>query len=258
MTVILSCKDLSKHFGGVAAVDGVDLEVQEGHIHSIIGPNGAGKSTFFNLISGEVELSSGQVYFKGDEITHFPPHRLPHLGISRCFQLTNVFPKLTVYENVWAALFARLRGGVLDFLRKAKQFAEVEEQTEAIIDEVGLSHKISERAETLSHGQSRMLEMAITLAGLPTLMLLDEPTQGLAPEATHEMTDLIRRLAGKYTILLIEHKMAMVMQLCQHIVVLNFGEKIGEGSPQQVQADPAVIEAYMGLESDDAADGRGA
>ncbi len=246
MTVILSCRGLSKHFGGVAAVDGVDLDVREGHIHSIIGPNGAGKSTFFNLISGEVELSAGQVFFKGDEITHLPPHRLPHLGISRCFQLTNVFPKLTVRENVWAALFARQRGGVMDFLRKPKRFADVEERTAAIVEEVGLGHKISERAETLSHGQSRMLEMAITLAGLPTLMLLDEPTQGLAPEATHEMTDLIRRLAGKYTILLIEHKMHIVMEISDVISVLNLGQIIAEGKPDEIQRNQQVQDAYLG------------
>lgn len=246
MTVILSCEDLSKHFGGVAAVAGVDLEVREGDIHSIIGPNGAGKSTFFNLISGEVPLTSGRVRFKGRDITHSPPHRLPHLGISRCFQLTNVFPKLTVYENVWAAMFARHRSGPFDFLRGAKRFAEVAEKTERIIEDVGLGHKISERAETLSHGQSRMLEMAITLAGLPTLMLLDEPTQGLAPEATHEMTELIRRLAGNYTILLIEHKMHLVMEISDVVSVLNLGQIIAEGKPEEIQSNQLVQDAYLG------------
>lgn len=246
MTILLSCMDISKQFGGVAAVSGVNLDVRKGHIHSIIGPNGAGKSTFFNLISGEVPLTSGKVYFKDQDITHFPSHRLPHIGISRCFQLTNVFPKLTVYENVWAAMFARHRGGTLDFLRKADRFLEVKEKTEQIIEEVGLTHKISARAETLSHGQSRMLEMGITLAGLPTLMLLDEPTQGLAPEASQEMTQLIQRLAGKYTILLIEHKMHLVMEISDVISVLNLGQIIAEGKPEEIQNNQLVQDAYLG------------
>ncbi|MGI9418457.1 MAG: ABC transporter ATP-binding protein [Geminicoccaceae bacterium] len=246
MTAILSCKGLFKHFGGVAAVEGVDLEVQEGHIHSVIGPNGAGKSTFFNLISGEVPLSAGKVYFKGQDITHFAPHRLPHLGLSRCFQLTNVFPKLTVYENVWAALFARHNGGPFDFLRQARHFSDVHEKAEEIIEDVGLGEKLSARAETLSHGQSRMLEIAITLAGLPTLMLLDEPTQGLAPEATHEMTELIQRLAGHYTILLIEHKMHIVMEISDVISVLNLGQIIAEGTPDEIKNSQLVQDAYLG------------
>lgn len=246
MTPILTCKGVSKNFGGVPAVSDVDLEVQEGHIHSIIGPNGAGKSTFFNLISGELPLTSGSVHFKGRDITHFPPHKLPHLGISRCFQQTNVFPKLTVYENVWAAMFARENKGPLDFLRQAARFPGANQKTEAIIEEVGLGHKISDPAETLSHGQSRMLEVAVTLAGLPTLMLLDEPTQGLAPEATHEMTDLIKRLAGKYTILLIEHKMHIVMEISDVISVLNLGKIIAEGKPHEIQRNDLVQDAYLG------------
>ncbi len=246
MTPILTCKGVSKNFGGVPAVSNVDLEVHGGHIHSIIGPNGAGKSTFFNLISGEVPLTSGSVYFKGQEITNFLPHQLPHLGISRCFQQTNVFPKLTVYENVWAAMFARGNKGPLDFLRKAAQFPGINQKSEDIIEEVGLSHKMSARAETLSHGQSRMLEVAITLAGLPTLMLLDEPTQGLAPEATHEMTQLIRRLAGRYTVLLIEHKMHLIMEISDIISVLNLGKIIAEGKPHEIQKNALVQDAYLG------------
>jgi branched-chain amino acid transport system ATP-binding protein len=246
VTPILTCTGVSKNFVGVPAVSEVDLEVQEGHIHSIIGPNGAGKSTFFNLISGELPLTSGSVHFKGQEITHFPPHKLPHLGITCCFQRTNVFPKLTVYENVWAAMFARRNNGPLDFLRQAARFPGINQNTEDIIEEVGLGHKISARTETLSHGQSRMLEVAITLAGLPTLMLLDEPTQGLAPEATQEMTHLIKRLAGKYTILLIEHKMHLVMEISDVISVLNLGKIIAEGKPDEIQRNELVQDAYLG------------
>jgi branched-chain amino acid transport system ATP-binding protein len=246
MTPILKCAGVFKNFGGVPAVAGIDLQVQEGHIHSVIGPNGAGKSTFFNLISGELPLSAGTVYFRGHDITHTPSHVLPHMGISRCFQLTNVFPKLSVFENVWAAMFAREKGGPLDFLRKFTRFPDINRKTEEIIEEVGLSHKATERAETLSHGQSRMLEVAITLAGLPTLMLLDEPTQGLAPEATHEMTDLIKRLAKNHTILLIEHKMHIVMEISDVISVLHLGQIIAEGKPDEIQRNELVQDAYLG------------
>lgn len=246
MTTILTCRGVSKSFGGVPAVSGVNLDVEEGHIHSIIGPNGAGKSTFFNLISGQIPLSSGTVTFKGKDITGFPPHRLPHIGISRCFQLTNVFPKLTVYENVWAALFAHHQQHPLEFLGTLTGFPRVKAQAEEIIEDVGLGHKLDAKAETLSHGQSRMLEVAVTLAGLPTLMLLDEPTQGLAPEATHEMTGLIKRLAGKYTILLIEHKMHLVMEISDVISVLNLGQMIAEGKPDEIQNSQVVQDAYLG------------
>jgi len=246
MTPILECKGIGKSFGGVRAVSNVYLQVQEGHIHSIIGPNGAGKSTFFNLISGELPLSEGTVHFRGQDITHAAPYDLPHMGISRCFQMTNVFPKLSVFENVWAALFARKKGGPLDFLRRFSRFSEINAKAEEIVNEVGLGDKLNDPAETLSHGQSRMLEVAITLAGLPTLMLLDEPTQGLAPEATHEMTDLIKRLAGKYTILLIEHKMHIVMEISDVISVLNLGQIIAEGKPDEIQRNELVQEAYLG------------
>lgn len=246
MTAILECRGVSKSFGGVQAVSDVDLTVQEGHIHSIIGPNGAGKSTFFNLISGELPLSEGSVHFKGQDISHAAPYDLPNMGISRCFQLTNVFPKLSVFENVWAALFARQKASVKEFLGSFGRFPDLNEKTEAIITEVGLAHKLHDAAETLSHGQSRMLEVGITLAGLPTLMLLDEPTQGLAPEATHEMTDLIKRLAGKYTILLIEHKMHIVMEISDVISVLNLGKVIAEGKPEEIQNNERVQDAYLG------------
>jgi branched-chain amino acid transport system ATP-binding protein len=246
MTPILECRGVSKNFGGLVAVANVYLQVQEGHIHSVIGPNGAGKSTFFNLISGELPLSEGTVHFRGREITHAASHDLPHMGISRCFQRTNVFPKLSVFENVWAAVFARKKGGVTDFLGRFSRFPEINRMTEEIVADVGIDHKLHERAETLSHGQSRMLEVAITLAGFPTLMLLDEPTQGLAPEATHEMTDLIKRLAGKHTILLIEHKMHIVMDISDVISVLNLGQIIAEGKPDEIQRNELVQDAYLG------------
>ncbi|RAI02560.1 ABC transporter ATP-binding protein [Acuticoccus sediminis] len=249
MSVILQCTGLARHFGGVFAVNGVDLAVREGTIHSVIGPNGAGKSTFFNLISGEILPSSGTVTFDGTDITGTPPHRMPHLGISRCFQRTNVFPDLTIHDNVWAALFARMNKGPADYLKRRNAFPDIEEKTAQIIREVGLAHKTTALARTLSHGQSRMLEVAVSLAGLPRLLLLDEPTQGLAPEATVEMTHLIRSLAGRYTILLIEHKMNIVMEISDTVSVLSLGRMIEEGPPAQIRTSQRVQDAYLGRDT---------
>ncbi len=246
MAGLLQCHALSKNFDAVAAVVDVNLEVTEGSVHSIIGPNGAGKTTFFNLISGEVPPAAGRVYFKGRDITGFPSHRIPHVGIARCFQRTNIFPKLTVFENVWVAMFSRSNSGALDFIKRVSDFGEIGDRTREIISELGLEEKLTERAETLSHGQQRALEVAIALAGAPTLILLDEPTQGLAPEATQQMTQLIQRLAGRYTILLIEHKMHVVMAISHWISVMHFGQIIAEGGPDEIRQNEAVQKAYLG------------
>jgi len=220
--------------------------VRAGTLHSVIGPNGSGKTTLFNLISGEIRPTGGHVYFDERDVTGVPPHRLPHLGLARCFQRTHVFPKLTVYDNVWAAAFARHTPGALGFLRRASEFPDVDAEARRILGEVGLAHRGSARAETLSHGQQRALEVGVTLASAPRLVLLDEPTQGLAPEATHEMTRLIQRLVGRYTILLIEHKMRIVMSISHRISVMAFGELIAEGTPDEVRAHAGVQRAYLG------------
>jgi len=246
MAGLLECHALSKNFDAVAAVVDVNLEVKEGSVHSIIGPNGAGKTTFFNLISGEVPPTAGRVYFKGRDITGLPSHRIPHVGIARCFQRTNIFPKLTVFENVWVAMFSRSNSGALDFIKRVSDFGEIGDKTREIISELGLEEKLTERAETLSHGQQRALEVAIALAGAPTLIFLDEPTQGLAPEATQQMTQLIQRLAGRYTILLIEHKMHVVMAISHWISVMHFGQIIAEGGPDEIRQNEAVQKAYLG------------
>ena len=246
MAGLLECHALSKNFDAVAAVVDVNLEVTEGSVHSIIDPNGAGKTTFFNLISGEVPPTAGRVYFKGRDITGLPSHRIPHVGIARCFQRTNIFPKLTVFENVWVAMFSRSNSGALDFIKRVSDFGEIGDKTREIISELGLEEKLTERAETLSHGQQRALEVAIALAGAPTLILLDEPTQGLAPEATQQMTQLIQRLAGRYTILLIEHKMHVVMAISHWISVMHFGQIIAEGGPDKIRQNEAVQKAYLG------------
>ena len=246
MKNILKINNLSKNFGNVSAVNNVNLEVEVGSIHSVIGPNGAGKSTFFNMISGVLPPSSGKVYYKNNDITGFESYKLPHMGIAKCFQITNVFPKLSVRENVWSSVFSCAQKSKFDFFKPLSKFKYVAEETEKIISDVGLSHKINDKAEELSHGQQRMLEMAITLGAKPELLLLDEPTQGLAPEATLEMTKLIQKLSKKYTILLIEHKMHIVMEISKVITVLNFGEVIDEGTPSEVKESKKVQDAYLG------------
>ena len=246
MNKILKIQNLTKNFGNVSAVSNVSIEVEEGTIHSIIGPNGAGKSTFFNMISGVIPPSEGSVYYKDKDITGFESYKLPHMGIAKCFQITNVFPKLTVRENVWASIFSCSHKSKIDLFKSMNDFETIDKETKKIITDVGLSHKIDDKAEELSHGQQRMLEMAITLGAKPDLLLLDEPTQGLAPEATVEMTDLIRKLSKNYTILLIEHKMHIVMEISKIITVLNFGEKIEEGTPNQIKNSKKVQDAYLG------------
>ncbi len=246
MNKILKIQNLTKNFGNVSAVSNVSIEVEEGTIHSIIGPNGAGKSTFFNMISGVIPPSEGSVFYKDRDITGFESYKLPHMGIAKCFQITNVFPKLTVRENVWASIFSCSHKSKIDLFKSMNDFKTIDKETKKIITDVGLSHKIDDKAEELSHGQQRMLEMAITLGAKPDLLLLDEPTQGLAPEATVEMTELIRKLSKKYTILLIEHKMHIVMEISKIITVLNFGEKIEEGTPNQIKNSKKVQDAYLG------------
>ena len=246
MNKILKIENLTKNFGSISAVSNVNLEVEEGTIHSVIGPNGAGKSTFFNMISGVIPPSNGSVYYKDKDITGFESYKLPHMGIAKCFQITNVFPKLTVRENVWASIFSCSHKSKVDLFKSMNDFKTIDKDTENIISDVGLSHKIDDKAEELSHGQQRMLEMAITLGAKPELLLLDEPTQGLAPEATVEMTELIRKLSKNYTILLIEHKMHIVMEISKIITVLNFGEKIEEGTPSQIKNSKKVQDAYLG------------
>ena len=246
---ILRTEGLTCDFGALRAVDGVSLRVVPGVVHAVIGPNAAGKSTLFNLIAGEIAPTAGRVLFGERDITGLAPHRVPHLGIARSFQRNNLFPKLTVWENVWLGAFARSPRRAPDYLRRVRAFGDVGERARRIVAEVGLEEKLEAKAETLSHGQQRMLEVAIGLAGEPTLLLMDEPTQGLAPEASRQMTELIQRLAGRYTILLIEHKMHVVMAISRRVTVMNFGQVIAEGDPEEIRRDPAVRKAYLGFRS---------
>ncbi|MBI3329027.1 MAG: ABC transporter ATP-binding protein [Nitrospinae bacterium] len=243
---LLQTEKLTKQFGGLAAVDGVDLGVETGTIHSLIGPNAAGKTTLFNLITGELPPTAGRVRFNDQEITGLPTHRIPHLGIGRCFQRSNIFPMLSAFENVWVAAYSRSTPGALRFLRRRQDFPEISARVAETLAQVGLLEKGQQKAGQLSHGQQRALEVAITLAISPTLLLLDEPTQGLSPEATQQMMGLIQGLGDRYTILLIEHKMHVVFAISDRISVMHFGKLIAEGRPVEIQRNELVQRAYLG------------
>jgi branched-chain amino acid transport system ATP-binding protein len=245
--VMLRVEDVAREFGGVRAVDGVSLTIRPGTVHSVIGPNAAGKSTLFNLISGELAPTRGRIVLEGRDITGLAPHRVARAGIGRCFQRNYTFPKLAVSENVWAAAFAHAPLGWRSLLRPIDGLPVVGSRVEKVLDEVGLSHKTNAPAATLSHGQHRMLEVAMALAGQPRLLLLDEPTQGLSPAATQQMVSLLQRLAAQYTILLIEHKMDVVMSISHRVSVMHLGQVIAEGTPNEIREDDAARRAYLGM-----------
>jgi branched-chain amino acid transport system ATP-binding protein len=250
MAALLELIGVRRHFGAVAAVAGVDLRVDEGVLHTIIGPNGAGKTTLFNCITGELEPSAGRIVFDGRDITGAPPHRLPALGIARSFQRTSVFSSLTVAQNVWTAIYGTGAGrGWGAALGAADGDPALRDMIGEALAQVGLERRADQPAEELSHGDQRLLDFAIALGSRPRLLLLDEPTAGLSRGDTQLMITLIERLKRRYTIVLIEHKMDVVMRVSDRISVMNFGSVLAEGAPEEIRADPIVREAYLGKRS---------
>ncbi len=249
---LIETRRVTRHFGGLRAVDGVDLRVAEGDLHSIIGPNGAGKTTLFNLISGYLKPTSGQVFLRGREITGQPLYRMAHLGLGRSFQITNVFPNLTVLENVRLAAQAQGRDSY-KLWSPAHAFRRYAERALHALDEVGLTARAGVPAGTLPHGDKRKLELAILLAGDPELLLLDEPTAGMASEQVPALVEMIARIRaqGHKTILLVEHNMSLVMNVSDRITVMHQGRVLAEGSPQAIAADQAVQRAYLGEDYDE-------
>lgn len=230
---LLQTRALTRHFGGLKAVDGVDLELAEGEIHALIGPNGAGKSTLVGLICGRVPVQSGQILFAGQDITRLAAHRRVALGIAYTFQITSIFGNLTVFDNV--ALAVQRRGG-----------HDLAAATQAELVRVGLDGMAGETAATLSYGHQRLLEIAMGLALRPRLLILDEPTQGLADAEIAAFKALVRSLVPQCTVLLIEHNMDVVMDLAGRITVLDFGHRLATGTPAEIRADRAVQAAYLG------------
>jgi branched-chain amino acid transport system ATP-binding protein len=243
---ILETQNLAKSFGALTAVKDVSLAVEAGSLHSVIGPNGAGKTTLFNLLTGTFPPSAGRILFDGKDITGTPAHRIAHLGLARSFQRTNVFPAFTLLENVWTAAFATGKSWQGLLYKPAMIYPEVAQRARQALTDVGLAEKAGHLAREISHGEQRQLELAIALAAAPRVLLLDEPAAGLSPEETRNMVALVRKLKGRYTIVLIEHKIDIIMSVSDRISVMHFGSLIAEGTPQEIQRNPEVRRAYLG------------
>ncbi len=242
---LLEVRSISKSFGGVQAVGGVDYELREGELACIIGPNGAGKTTFFNLITGYHTPDHGRVVFDGRDITGMPPHRIARRGLVRSFQKTHVFPDMTVTENVQTMVQFRKKRS-LNFLSKAASLER--QETEQVLEMVGLTATAGSVAGTLSAGDRKRLELGIALAAMPKLLLLDEPTCGMSPVETASTIELIRHLGReqKLTLLFTEHKMDVVFSIAERISVLHFGQLIAEGKPAEIRANADVQRVYLG------------
>lgn len=243
--IILETRELTREFKGFVAVNQVNLKVQRGHIHALIGPNGAGKTTCFNLLTKFLVPSSGQILFNGRDITMLQPAQIARMGIIRSFQISAVFPHLTVLENVRIGLQRNL-GTSFHFWKSEASLEQLNARAMALLDEVGLADFAGSITVDLPYGRKRALEIATTLAMEPELMLLDEPTQGMGHEDVRRVTDLIKKVSKGRTVLMVEHNMSVVAGICDRISVLQRGAILAEGDYQTVSQNPHVLEAYMG------------
>ncbi len=249
--MFLETKNLTKQFGGLFAVNNVDFSVEKGKINAIIGPNGAGKSTFFNLISGFHPPSSGRVLFKGNDITKLPSNKRAEIGIARTFQTTNLFEQSTVFDNVIVGHRLRTKSNLLDAVFRTKRLKIEEEKCKEkameVLEFVGLTNVADKMVASISQEEKKRVAFALALATDPEIIFLDEPAAGVNPDETEGLSLLMEKMIQKgITVCLIEHKMQMIMKLADKIMVLNYGEKIAEGTPEEINNNEAVIKAYLG------------
>ncbi len=241
---ILEVRGISKRFGNFVALNNVSARFEPRKLSAIIGPNGAGKSTFFNVVSGAFAPSSGRLSFQGRDITGLAQHEFARIGIAKSFQITNVFKQLSAHENVRVAV--QMRHARYQLLQPRSSLRELAERADALLARVGLADLRQRPAADLAHGQQRALEVAMALASDPVLLLMDEPTAGMSPEETRVMMDLIVALAAERTVILVEHKMKLVMGICQRLLVLHHGEFLAEGTPDEIKANDEVRRVYLG------------
>ncbi|WML56348.1 ABC transporter ATP-binding protein [Neobacillus sp. PS2-9] len=247
----LETKNLTKKFGGLVAVNQVDFTIEQGKINAIIGPNGAGKSTFFNLISGFHQPSSGQVIFKGKDITTLPSNKIAELGVARTFQTTNLFEQSTVLDNVIVGHRLRTKSNLLDAIFRTPRLRNEEEQCREkameVLEFVDLKQAANKLVGSLTQEEKKRTAFALALATDPEIVFLDEPAAGVNPDETEGLADLMKKMVSKgITVCLIEHKMSMIMRIADKIMVLNYGEKIAEGRPEEIRNNESVIKAYLG------------
>jgi branched-chain amino acid transport system ATP-binding protein len=245
MTTVLRLNDVSKHFGGIHVVDDVNLEIVKGERHALIGPNGAGKSTLFNLITGFYTPTKGTIHFEDKRIDGLAPYKIIRLGIARSFQIINIFKDMRVYENVRNAIVAKHHSSLM-FTKKLANLNKVREETEYILGRINLKSFRDELAGTLGYGQQRALEIGLTIALDPNLVLLDEPGAGLTPDETREIVKLIKEVTKGKTLVIVEHDMDVVFDLADRISVLNRGRVLATGNPEEIKRNVSVKEVYLG------------
>ena len=245
MTALLEIKDVDKDFSGLEVLFGINLTVEQGVRHAIIGPNGAGKSTLFNLVTGRYKVSRGKILFKGEEITNWSPFKVCRHRLARSFQVTNLFPNMTVYENIRNAILSK-KGIRFNMLSRLKNLKEVTDETTVLMKAIGLEEFADTPAGELAYGHQRALEIGVTLATDPELILLDEPTAGMTTEETREAVRLIDRVTKGKTLVIIEHDMDVVFSISDRVTVLYYGKILATGAPQEIRENEEVKKAYLG------------